>query len=86
MTRRVDLTDPDNPEWTPADFARGVGPERLSDAELAAFPLTRSAAVRGLPSQAGGLPAPKPAVIRHVRDIAGRLGSTRCWKRQITRQ
>jgi uncharacterized protein (DUF4415 family) len=42
-----DLTDPDNPEWTKADFARAVGPEGLSDAELAAFPNTK---VRGRPA------------------------------------
>lgn len=51
MTRRVDLTDPDNPEWTPADFARGVGPEGLSDAELAAFPRTKLGGRRGLASR-----------------------------------
>ena len=47
MTRPVDLTDPDNPEWTPADFARGIGPKGLSDAELAAFPRTK---LRGRPN------------------------------------
>ena len=35
------LDDPDNPEWTMADFARAVGPEALSELELAAFPKTR---------------------------------------------
>ena len=39
-----DMTDPDNPEWTEADFARAVGPEQLSAVELAAFPRTK---VRG---------------------------------------
>ena len=38
--------DDDNPEWTEQDFARGVGPEALSEAELAAFPRTRPG-VRG---------------------------------------
>ena len=33
--------DDDNPQWTQEDFARGVGPEALSEAELAAFPRTR---------------------------------------------
>ncbi len=33
--------DIDNPDWTAEDFARAVGPEALSDAELAAFPKTR---------------------------------------------
>ena len=41
-----DLTDPDNPEWTVEDFRRAVGPEGLSDVELAAFPNTK---VRGRP-------------------------------------
>ena len=46
MTRRVDLTDSDNPEWTPADFARGVGPEGLSDVEAMAFPRSNIATAR----------------------------------------
>ncbi len=33
--------DDDNPEWTDADFARAVGPESLSPAELRAFPRTQ---------------------------------------------
>ncbi len=52
-----DLDDPDNPEWTDADFARAVGPEALSELELAAFPNTRV--------NPGGRPRsanPKPAV------------------------
>ncbi|MBA3810900.1 MAG: BrnA antitoxin family protein [Caulobacteraceae bacterium] len=35
-----DLTDPDNPEWTPEDFARAKGPESLPPEVLAAFPRT----------------------------------------------
>jgi uncharacterized protein (DUF4415 family) len=34
------IDDEDNPEWTEEDFARAVGPEALSDEELAAFPRT----------------------------------------------
>ncbi len=41
MSDDVDLTDADNPLWTQADFARALGPETLSAAELAAFPRTR---------------------------------------------
>jgi uncharacterized protein (DUF4415 family) len=41
------IDDEDNPEWTEADFARAVGPEALSEAELAAFPRTLRR-VRGL--------------------------------------
>ena len=33
--------DPDNPEWTEADFAAAKGPETLPPALLAAFPNTR---------------------------------------------
>jgi uncharacterized protein (DUF4415 family) len=40
LSQEVDLNDPDNPEWTAEDFARAVGPEHLSPAELAAFPKT----------------------------------------------
>ncbi len=36
-----DLTDRDNPEWTEDDFARAVGPDQLSEVELAAFPRSR---------------------------------------------
>lgn len=43
------IDDPDNPEWTEEDFARAVGPEALSDIELAAFPNTK---VRGRPRAA----------------------------------
>lgn len=39
--RPVDLTDPDNPEWTKDDFAKAAGPESLSTLEQAAFPRTR---------------------------------------------
>ena len=33
--------DPDNPEWTEADFAAAGGPEVLPPALLAAFPKTK---------------------------------------------
>lgn len=51
------LDDPDNPEWTEADFARAVGPEALSYLELAAFPNT--VVNRGGRPRAAN---PKPAV------------------------
>ena len=44
-----DLTDPDNPEWTEADFARAQGPESLSPEVLAAFPRTRGRPVKAAP-------------------------------------
>ncbi len=31
MSRKVDLTDPDNPEWTEADFARARPADELPD-------------------------------------------------------
>jgi len=36
--------DPDNPEWTDADFARAKSPSTLPDHVLAAFPNTPGAA------------------------------------------
>jgi uncharacterized protein (DUF4415 family) len=33
--------DPENPEWTEADFARAKGPEALPPRLLAAFPNTK---------------------------------------------
>jgi len=36
-----DLSDPENPEWTEADFARARGPESLPAKVRAAFPNTR---------------------------------------------
>ena len=44
-----DLTDPDNPEWTEADFARAQGPESLPPEVLAAFPRTRGRPVKAAP-------------------------------------
>ncbi len=35
------IDDIDNPEWTADDFANAVGPEGLTDIELAAFSKTR---------------------------------------------
>ncbi len=35
-----DLTDPDNPRWTPEDFARSKGPDSLPAEILQAFPRT----------------------------------------------
>lgn len=69
MTRRVDLADPNNPEWTPADFARGTGPEGLSNAELAAFPQTKVCSrPRRAESKLAVSLRVSPAVIRHFRD------------------
>ena len=51
------LDDPDNPEWTDADFARANPPEAMSEFEQAAFPRTNV--------NRGGRPRaanPKPAV------------------------
>ena len=37
MSRKVDLTDPDNPEWTEADFARARPADELPDHVAKAF-------------------------------------------------
>jgi uncharacterized protein (DUF4415 family) len=75
-----DLDDPDNPEWTEEDFARAVGPEALSPAELAAFPRT-AARLRGRPK----LAAPKKAVsIRLDPDILDYFRGTGAgWQRRM---
>ena len=68
MIRPVDLTDPENPEWTVTDFARAAGPDALSETELAAFPRTR---LRGRPRIAEPKLAVSlrlsPSVVRHFR-------------------
>jgi uncharacterized protein (DUF4415 family) len=62
------IDDPDNPEWTEEDFARAVGPEGLSDVELAAFPKTR-----GRPRS----PAPKKLVsLRLDSEVVQKLKAT----------
>lgn len=43
MSRKA-IDDPDNPEWTEADFARAKPPSALPDHVLAAFPSTPGAA------------------------------------------
>lgn len=67
--REVDLTDPDNPEWTEADFARAVGPESLPPEVLAAFPRTK---VRG--PQAS--PTKTPISLRVDADVLERYRAT----------
>ncbi len=67
MPSEVDLTDPDNPEWTVEDFARGLGPESLSDVERAAFPKSRGRPRVAEPKLAVSLRL-SPAVVRHFRD------------------
>jgi len=60
-----DLTDPDNPEWSEADFALAEGPESLPPDLLAAFPNT-AAKPRGRPRKE----APKVAVsLRLDQDV-----------------
>lgn len=73
-----DLTDPDNPEWTAADFQRAVGPEGLSEVELAAFPRTRT---RGRPRSE----APKAHVsLRLAPDVlAFYRAKGKGWQREI---
>jgi uncharacterized protein (DUF4415 family) len=65
MIPNPDLTEPDNPEWKAADFARALGPDSLSEAELAAFPKSR----RGRPR----LAEPKRQVTIRLSQEALRL-------------
>ena len=66
MPSTVDLTDPDNPEWTADDFRRASGPESLSASELAAFPNTRGRSRMDAPKLAVSLRL-SPAIVRHFR-------------------
>ena len=63
-----DLTDQDNPEWTLEDFAHAVGPEALSDAELAAFPRTRGRPPLVKPKQPVSLRL-DAGTVRHLRGL-----------------
>jgi len=58
-----DLTDPENPEWTKADFANAVGPEGLPQEVRSLFPKTR-----GRPKK---LEAKVPVSIRLDPDVVG---------------
>jgi uncharacterized protein (DUF4415 family) len=76
----VDLDDNDNPEWTAADFARAVGPEGLSAAELAAFPNTqvnRGGRPRKDKPKAGVSLRLDPEVLDHLR------GSGSGWQTRV---
>ncbi|MFC5345113.1 BrnA antitoxin family protein [Brevundimonas staleyi] len=63
------MTDPDNPEWTEADFERAVGPESLPPEVLAAFPRTK---VRG----AQAAPTKTPISLRVDADVLERYRAT----------
>jgi len=52
----VDLSDPDNPEWTEEDFARAEGPETLPYNVLVQFPNTLSAVREKYEGKTGVLP------------------------------
>jgi uncharacterized protein (DUF4415 family) len=65
----VDLSDPENPEWTAEDFARGVRPEELPPEVLAAFPKTR---VRGRQQSA----IKRPISLRVDADVLERYRAT----------
>jgi uncharacterized protein (DUF4415 family) len=73
-----DLTDPDNPEWTEADFARARRPEDvLSPAVLAQFPNTRIGRPRSeAPKQHVSLRL-SPDVLAHYRALG------KGWQAQI---
>ena len=65
----VDLSDPENPEWTAEDFARAVGPESLPPEVLAAFPKTR---LRGRQQS----PTKRPISLRVDADVLERYRAT----------
>ncbi|MFI4950916.1 MAG: BrnA antitoxin family protein, partial [Caulobacterales bacterium] len=73
-----DMTDPDNPEWTEADFARAQGPESLPPEVLAAFPKTRG---RGRPK----LARPKESIsMRLDAEVVEHLrGQGRGWQTRV---
>jgi uncharacterized protein (DUF4415 family) len=68
----VDLTDPDNPEWTEADFARALRPEQFPEWMFEAFPKTPRPASRG-PQRA---PTKRPISLRVDADVLERYRAT----------
>ena len=63
------MDDPDNPEWTEADFARARPATELSGAMLSAFPKT-AARVRGpqnAPAKIATSIRLDPAVVSHFK-------------------
>ena len=66
MSRKIDLTDPDNPEWTSNDFTRARGPEHLSAVERAAFPKSRGRPKVAAPKVSVSLRL-NPEVVRHFK-------------------
>ncbi len=68
MSRKIDVTDRDNPEWTEADFARAKSAEHLPDHVKAAF--------RRPPGRPRS-PSPKPVVsLRLDPDVLAYFKST----------
>ena len=61
----VDLTDPDNPEWTDEDFARALRPEDFPEWMFDAFPNTPRPVSRG-PQKS---PTKRPISLRVDADI-----------------
>lgn len=76
MPSRIDLNDPENPEWTDADFARSSGPDSLTTVELAAFPKSRGRPRLAEPKLAVSLRL-SPAVVRYFR------GGGKGWQARI---
>lgn len=71
MPRKIDLTDPDNPEWTDADFARAKSASALPAAVLDAFPRT-ARRVRG----AQKAPTKTPVSLRLDADVVAYFKAT----------
>lgn len=74
-----DLTDPDNPRWSKADFARAKGPQSLPPEVLTAFPRT-AARLRG----AGKKPRKLSQTLRLDPDVLAYFKSGgRRWQSRI---
>ncbi|WP_292072284.1 BrnA antitoxin family protein [Brevundimonas sp. UBA7534] len=71
MPRKIDLTDPENPEWTEADFVRGQAASTLPAAVIDAFPRT-ARRVRG----AQKAPTKTPVSLRLDADVVAYFKAT----------
>ena len=74
----VDLTDPDNPEWTEADFAEAKGPESLPPEILAQFPNTKVRGPQKAPTKKLVSLRLSPVVIEHFK-----AGGEKGWQARL---
>jgi len=68
------ISDPENPEWTEADFAAAKGPEAMPPALAAAFLMT--SARRGRPPGSSAETTKQQVTLRIDRDIIGKFKAT----------